>query len=95
MKDPESAKFKFSLPPVAGVLNGWTITHSGYFLCGEVNARNSYGGYTGDKLFLVIFSDIGLSTVAQGTVESPGSGVVMDWCTNIYREVAGPIGWKP
>jgi hypothetical protein len=62
-----------------------TITRSGYFLCGEVNAKNSYGGYTGFKTFMVIFSDASLNAVAEGTIESPASGVVSDWCANIYQ----------
>jgi hypothetical protein len=85
LKDPDSARFHFPLSPKAGVLNAMTITRSGYFLCGEVNAKNSYGGYTGFKTFMVIFSDASLNAVAEGTIESPASGVVSDWCANIYQ----------
>lgn len=45
LKDPESAQFSGVIP----VRHGDTLT-----VCGEVNARNSFGGYTGRKAFLVI-----------------------------------------
>lgn len=85
LKDPDSARFRFPLPPIAGSISTMVLRQSGYFLCGEVNGRNSYGGFTGFKPFLVIFTDITLSKVDQGVAESPGSGVVRDWCSAIYR----------
>jgi hypothetical protein len=45
-KDPESAQYR----------NLFLVTHDGgnaKTLCGEVNAKNSYGGYVGGKLFYV------------------------------------------
>lgn len=46
LKDPASAQFR---PMVAGVIEGGTsIT-----VCGEVNARNSFGGYVGFKSYFV------------------------------------------
>ncbi|CAB4163506.1 hypothetical protein UFOVP814_31 [uncultured Caudovirales phage] len=39
-KDPEGVKFR-----------NLRITESGEFVCGEVNGKNSYGGYTGFKAF--------------------------------------------
>lgn len=41
LKDPDSAQFR-NLRVVSG----------GAALCGEVNAKNSYGGYTGFKSFV-------------------------------------------
>jgi hypothetical protein len=43
LKDPESARFKH---PFA---DSYAIGESYY--CGYVNAKNSYGGYTGDQPF--------------------------------------------
>lgn len=40
LKDPRSAEFRNLRPAVTGL-----------YLCGEVNAKNSYGGYTGFKKF--------------------------------------------
>ena len=46
LKDPESARFK----------NLRTYNES--IVCGEVNAKNSYGGYVGFKRFFVIGGSI-------------------------------------
>ncbi len=45
MKDPESSRFKWG--PVA----------SENVYCGLVNSKNSYGGYTGDKMYNVIYGN--------------------------------------
>ncbi len=44
LKDPDSAKFK----------NVKVSSASGY-VCGEVNAKNSYGGYTGFTKFAGVY----------------------------------------
>ncbi len=42
LKDPGSAEF-----------SGWIFNdHNGDIACGEVNAKNSYGGYTGAQKFI-------------------------------------------
>lgn len=45
LKDPDSAKF-----------HGLTVVKKdgSYALCGKVNSKNSFGGYTGNQLFLVV-----------------------------------------
>lgn len=54
LKDPDSAKVEFLNRPTAqfhkkGPLFGGGI-NAGYGVCAYVNAKNSYGGYTGAKL---------------------------------------------
>ena len=53
LKYPDSALYNFQMLKngvwVDGLVYGW-------FLCGEVNAKNSVGGYTGYKPFFVHFS---------------------------------------
>lgn len=44
LKDPDSAKFE-SFYKSSGELDG--------YVCGSVNAKNSYGGYTGKKSYYV------------------------------------------
>lgn len=44
LKDPDSAQFRNER-----LVNGWTVKTS--ILCGEVNAKNELGGYSGFKLF--------------------------------------------
>jgi hypothetical protein len=48
MRDPESARFG----PAAAVK-----TPTGYTLCGKVNGKNAFGGYTGDKPFMLNLAD--------------------------------------
>ena len=45
MKDPDSVKFRNLI-----------TSESGSVLCGEVNAKNSYGGYVGFKRFYYFWS---------------------------------------
>jgi hypothetical protein len=47
LKDPDSRKVTFGLTPYGGLA------------CGEVNAKNSYGGYTGAQPFYAIFDASG------------------------------------
>lgn len=48
LKDPESATFRnVSVPEGAGVV---------MYVCGEVNAKNSFGGYVGYKRFYVMLT---------------------------------------
>ena len=54
LKDPESARYTFRAPT-----NGYLVVGSarqfGWFMCGTVNAKNSYSGYVGASPFLVLF----------------------------------------
>jgi hypothetical protein len=50
LKDPDSANFRsFSIH------RGEEPTDGAFYICGEVNAKNSYGGYAGFERFLVLF----------------------------------------
>ncbi|HVT24384.1 MAG TPA: hypothetical protein VHD95_07135 [Rhizomicrobium sp.] len=46
LKDPDSAKFD-PLKDVVGYMNGRPV-----LVCGQVNAKNSFGAYTGDQYWL-------------------------------------------
>jgi hypothetical protein len=59
LKDPDSAKFKNL---IAGKFSDGRIA-----VCGEVNSKNSFGGYTGFTLFMVRVS-------ASDELESGGFG---------------------
>jgi hypothetical protein len=47
LKDPDSRKIIYEDPKF------------GSLVCGLVNAKNSYGGYTGNKIFISYFSKLG------------------------------------
>lgn len=64
LKDPDSAKFRWSDAPAFAHVesyrpNGWlgTTWRDVEIGCGLVNARNSYGGYTGFEMFRVVIKD--------------------------------------
>lgn len=60
LKDPESAKFSGSRAYQAG------FGEAGYDTCGYVNAKNSYGGYTGDKRYFVFETQRGGRSALMG-----------------------------
>ena len=59
LKDPESARF--------GEIWALSGTNGKRSVCGYINAKNSYGGYTGDKMF---------SITSSGSVVIQGSGTL-------------------
>jgi hypothetical protein len=50
LKDPESAKIKWVRGPYRGYFAFMGKFNYGYIACAEVNAKNSYGGYSGATL---------------------------------------------
>lgn len=58
LKDPDSAKFTFP-----NLLEGNLTDLPGRY-CGKVNAKNSYGGYSGDQWFAT-----NVNTIKNGKVE--------------------------
>ncbi|MBL0352152.1 MAG: hypothetical protein IPP03_05670 [Dechloromonas sp.] len=57
LKDPESARYgRFSKPRKEHVIKSDEAVY-GYSVCVPVNAKNSYGGYTGNHTFWYFFRD--------------------------------------
>lgn len=62
LKDPYSAQFTFEAPYKGLSQDGALSSTNGGVLYGhvvpvQVNAKNSYGGYTGNQLYVFIFSN--------------------------------------
>lgn len=57
LKDPDSAKFSGMTKPRKEVMVDQGEFVYGYSTCVYVNAKNSYGGYTGKQLHWVFFRD--------------------------------------
>lgn len=59
LKDPESARYKIGEPQKAhanwGLIDGGKVRWVGYLVRVEVNAKNSYGGYTGYQPYMALF----------------------------------------
>lgn len=49
LKDPESARYQFLNSPKSG-WNSFGGLKYGYVVCAYINAKNSYGGYVGNRI---------------------------------------------
>ena len=84
LKDPYSAKYKF-YEPVNSHLILDDARKFGWFICGVVNAKNSYGGYTGDSIFLAFLDPNDGTRVIDGSIESDKYKIVEPWCAKVYN----------
>lgn len=57
LKDPESARYNDWIGPSKGFMRDLSRIYYGYRVCVKVNAKNSYGGYTGRKLYYFIINN--------------------------------------
>lgn len=58
LKDPESAKYKFAPVEKSHIVSSaWEgrQLYAGYVMTVKVNAKNSYGGYTGNEDYVFLF----------------------------------------
>jgi hypothetical protein len=65
LKDPYSAQYEFLNTPSQGY---WGRTF-GYRVCARVNAKNSFGGYTGGKLYYFLLRDGRVAKIIGGDSE--------------------------
>ncbi len=76
LKDPDSAKFtdvaRKTTPNVAGQPTD--------VVCGKVNAKNSYGGYTGAKAFIYFVGD---KSSVSSEDDLVGSTVIKNFCPEV------------
>lgn len=54
LKDPDSARYKFRTPVIRGYAG--SPSRFGYVVCVEINAKNSFGAYTGYRLQLILIN---------------------------------------
>lgn len=73
LKDPESARFQ----SVVGV--GDPDGTGAFAVCGSVNAKNSYGGYVGNRLFAVAAGQV-LLWDATGRSRSLDNSLILTLC---------------
>jgi hypothetical protein len=83
LKDPESARYTFR-PTINSWLASGSLRRFGWFMCGTVNAKNSYGGYTGQHMFLAYFEPSIADRVQEATIDSGRYVIVGDWCRAVY-----------
>lgn len=56
LKDPSSAEYKYLNSPQTG-WNSWGGTKFGYIVCAYINAKNSFGGYNGARLYYFLIKN--------------------------------------
>lgn len=78
MKDPDSVKFRYLRFIKSGEKDGLV----GGFVCGEVNAKNSYGAYAGYSKF-----QLALRMKSNGIFSKGATYTIDD--KNIYNELKG------
>ncbi|UDM17928.1 hypothetical protein [Vogesella sp. XCS3] len=73
LKDPYSAQYRILSAPKKAYYNAADggIQWTGYAVKFSVNAKNSYGAYVGEKLYVAIFND-----GALGNIQDPAR---MEW----------------
>lgn len=54
LKDPESAQLRLTRGPVLTRVDAGEGAYSGWLVCADVNAKNSYGGYIGFERYLFV-----------------------------------------
>jgi hypothetical protein len=78
LKDPESARYSnFSQPRKEHIITSVSAKEAtyGYSVCVSVNAKNSYGGYTGNHVFWFFIRD-GKVLRSQDTQSKPFGSIV-------------------
>lgn len=83
LKDPDSAKYRF-MPVVNGIARMGSLTMKGWFMCGTINAKNSFGGYTGAEPFLAYFEPSTTDQISQGTVDADQYNIIGNICSGLY-----------
>ncbi len=78
MKDPDSAKFQ------------WQDYRGGTTYCAHVNAKNSYGGYSGNALLLV-----GIKLNNQGRFSTVETYIHEGEMRNLMAPICTKAGYQP
>lgn len=88
LRDPESAQFRWGGYPVLRsyyrkILQGAVF---GYVTCGEVNARNGFGGYTGYDPFVVVWDKGRIVSIDMEGAADTMDGFVTSQCNRIASQ---------
>ena len=98
LKDPEAARYTFEpITNAVGVFDagfGSTFHSPGWFMCGTINGKNSYGGYVGAERFIVRFDPKVGDVVANGVMDSSGLSIASGRCISLHRVSPDPAGLR-
>jgi hypothetical protein len=73
LKDPDSARYQILNPPKAYFHRGM----AGYFVCANINAKNSFGAYVGNRMGYFIFRE---------------GSIIFDWHDTANLGALGEVG---
>jgi len=83
LKDPYSSRYGFLKP-----VNSYYIVSKdrkfGWFMCGKINSKNSYGGYVGERSFISYFDPKNGDKILGGFIESGKYKTVDPLCDIVY-----------
>ena len=65
LKDPESARYQFLNSPKSGWSSFGGVKY-GYVVCAYINAKNSYGGYVGNRMSYFMIKNRRLIDASHG-----------------------------
>lgn len=83
LKDAESARYDFNRTPVKAWL-GSSTRYYGWATCVGINAKNSYGGYTGWQPHYFFFRGGDIAESVSGGADGSGSNVlVREMCSRL------------
>lgn len=74
-KDPDSAQINITRGPRRATAVTDTKTYSGWLLCAKINAKNSYGAYTGYADYLVVVDPESLNSTPLPRLTSSDENV--------------------
>lgn len=84
LKDPDSAKFSWGKVPKQ-------MPPAEFYYCGMVNAKNSYGGYVGEKPFVAMFFVLN-NKILSGSIIGMGSNAI---ATSVVEKTCTEHGLDP
>lgn len=91
--DPDSAQIKVERP-VNGYYSSLGDGYHGWFACGQMNAKNRFGGYVGYRTFWVYFDPRDPTRVLGGDVDAADSSYAAWTCQEIRATDSG-APWTP
>lgn len=92
LKDPDSLRIQYLNAPQRGFQGLGGATY-GYVVCATVNAKNSFGGYTGPRpaYFMIRNEAVVQAHIGDG---SYGSAMAEGMCKNFVGNFAPPPGTR-
>lgn len=91
LRDPDSARYRF-VPVVHTLLQGvGSWPQPAVILCGDINSRNQFGGYTGRRAFMAVFDPATGARLQRVFADEEGENATASRCTSAGDAKVLPI----